>query len=228
MSHGGGPSSGDALAPSHRAGRQLQRTPCHMNHRCEDKSDAALVAEILLNRSSPSSDDAYRTLLERYWKVVVVILKSRLNFVRDAEDIAQEAFVRAWRSLDRLENPRLFLGWLLRIARNLAIDQLRRKRHETSLDTLEFTPDDGAAWNRTPPRAEERLEQEEEWAILERALRELPDRYRTVVTLRYLEGLSNQEMARSLGEPEGTIRNRLFRALRKLRELIERQRVSKP
>ena len=198
-----------------------------MDHPAGEKPDAALVTKILLAPNTPEGHAAYKTLLDRYWKVVVVLVRTRLSSERDAEDVAQEAFVRAWRSLDRLENPKLFLGWLLRIAHNLAIDHLRRQRGETSLDRL------GPAAEGVPWRSDEsegaaaRLELQEEWEIVERALRELPERYRTVVTLRYLKGLSNQEMARSLGEPEGTIRNRLFRALRKLRKLIECQRASK-
>ena len=60
----------------------------------------------------------------------------------------------------------------------------------------------------------------EELELVKKALGRLPERYCTVVSLRYLKGMSNQEMARSLGEPEGTIRNRLFRALRLLRDIL--------
>jgi len=189
----------------------------------EESSDAELVGEILA-AGRPAADDAYTALFKKYWKVVMLQLQTRLASSRDAEDLAEEAFIRAWKSLDQLENPNAFLGWLLRIARNLATDHLRRRRKETSLDSLGSDTVESAQWrNRGGNRVEDRVEQKEEAELVRIALQRLPERYRTVVSLRYLQGLSNQEMARSLGEPEGTIRNRLFRALGKLRKDLERQ-----
>jgi len=194
----------------------------------DERSDAELVSDILANRSREASDEAYRALLGRYWKVVVVLVRSRLPSARDAEDVAQEAFIRAWRSLDRLENPRLFLGWLLRIAQNRATDHLRRRRREISIETLaDGSLEAARRWGGDPPSAsEERVENEEEWQMAREALDRLSEPYRTAVVLRYLKGLSNQEMARSLGEPEGTIRNRLFRGLRKLRRAMRQKDLS--
>ena len=200
------------------------RYPGSMTNPAPDKSDAELVSEILVARAAQHSEEAYRTLVDRYWKVVVVLLKSRCASNRDVEDLAQEAFIRAWRSLERLENPKLFLGWLLRIAQNLATDHLRKRRSETSLDNMDPA---ATRWGGSSSEVENKIEQAEEWEIVQAALRKIPERYQIVVSLRYLNGMSNKEMARSLGEPEGTIRNRLFRALRKLRKIIETPRSAK-
>ena len=188
-------------------------------------TDAELVAQIRVSseRGCPSdpsnlAEDAFRVLLERYWKVVVVLAESRVQCRRDAEDIAQEAFLRAWRSIDGLEKPKHFLGWLLTIVRNLSSDRLRRRKPMSSLDAMESASD--TIGDLKAASVESRIERDEQWEIVTRALSDLPDRYRTVVILRYLRGLSSREMADSLGEPEGTIRNRLFRALAKLRDRL--------
>lgn len=192
-----------------------------------EKQDTELIAEILVAGRKQDVNDAYTTLLERYWKVVVALVRSRVSSPRDAEDLAQEAFVRAFRSLPNLKKPKLFLGWLLRIAQNLATDHLRRRRPPASLDRLEEEAvEGGAAWC-SGRGVQERLEQQEEMEMVLNALGELPERYRAIVTLRYLKGLSNREVAGLLGEPEGTIRNRLFRALAKLRNIFENQRPSR-
>jgi RNA polymerase sigma-70 factor (ECF subfamily) len=194
----------------------------------KDSTDAELIAQVLAAASPQAAGDAYRILLERHWKVVVILLRSRVGSARDAEDLAQESFLRAWRSLHKLENAELFLGWLLRIAQNLATDHLRRRRTLASIESLrESGYECSVAMASEGLSPQERLESEEQMQLVLDALGKLPERYRTVVTLRFLKNLSGQEMARVLGEPEGTLRNRLFRALGKLRKIIDQQKVSK-
>ena len=199
----------------------------HMACSEKENSDSELVAEILADRDRQAVERAYRTLVERYWKVVTILLKARLSSSGNVEDIAQEAFIRAWRALPKLENPKLFLGWLLRIAQNLATDYLRRRHKEFSLDSIEDGGKLGASWNANDPSdVHAKLEKKEELELVNDALQRLAEPYRTAIILRYMKSMSNKEMACSLGEPEGTIRNRVFRALGKLRKMIETQKVS--
>lgn len=200
-----------------------------MVHPDPETPDEELVALILEDSDAAASQRAYRILLDRYWKTVVILLRARVGTSCDVEDIAQEAFVRAWRALPRLENPKLFLGWLLRIARNLATDHLRRHPREASLEALQATDAVEAAWRSSPPQdPQESLEHQEEVERVMRALHALAEPYQTVIALRYLSDMSNRELADRLGEPEGTIRNRIFRALQKLRDLLQPTRVTKP
>lgn len=188
--------------------------------------DARWVSEILSQGDLPgenfSREEGYRKLMTKYWKLVSVLATSRVGDAREAEDIAQEAFLRAFRSLHRLSQPVAFLGWLLQIARNLARDHIRRRRPSISLNTL------GEAAER-PPRPteaadfEQDLEVKEETELVRKAMAELPEKYREVVALRYLQSLDGKTMAKLLGEPEGTIRNRLFRALEKLRQALQKK-----
>ena len=83
------------------------------------ESDSALISAILLEGESENRQEAYKLLVERYWKVVVVTLKTRLPTGSDSDSLAQEVFLRAFRSLGKLTNPKAFAGWLLRITQNL-------------------------------------------------------------------------------------------------------------
>jgi RNA polymerase sigma-70 factor (ECF subfamily) len=185
--------------------------------------DERWIATILATRDPEAREECYRQLMRKYWKLVTVLATSRLGDPREAEDITQEAFLRAFRSLATLSEPVAFLGWLLRIARNLATDRLRSRRTMVSLDAL------GEASDRLSmlrPRGEstdhaQSLELEEDALIAMKALDGLPPKYREVLALRYLEGLDGKAMAGLLGEPEGTVRNRLFRALEKLRRSFQ-------
>lgn len=203
------------------------------------REDAEWIATILGPSARDEKEVCYARLLSKYWKTINVLVFGKIGDRREAEDLSQEAFVRAFRSLPKLRRPAAFLGWLLRIARNLVADHLRLRRREVSLDALpadslaaDGLPQRGApaaerrwadlAWGRRPEpaRVEDELERSEDLARVLAALRELPEPYREVIALKYLEGLDGKTMALLLGEPEGTVRNRLFRALEKLRERL--------
>jgi RNA polymerase sigma-70 factor (ECF subfamily) len=174
----------------------------------------------------------------KYWKLVVVLSANRVRDRRDAEDITQEAFFRAFRALDTLSEPVAFLGWLLRIAQNVATDHLRSRRSVVSLDAIGEAPRFSGTSNRgtSVPRHSwsdqdssfaQQIEAREDAEEALEALDTLPEKYKEVVTLRYLRGFDGKTMAKLLGEPEGTIRNRLFRGLEKLRSVLETKRAHK-
>ena len=190
--------------------------------------DARWIATILSGKSVATANDGYAKLLKKYWKLVMVLAYGRIGDRREAEDIAQEAFIRAFRSLDNLSHPVAFLGWLLQISRNLITDHLRSRRSHVSLDAL-GGEEPALPPGRGPPvpQFETDLETAEEMERVLDAMNDLPERYREVVALRYLQGLSGKEMADVLGEPEGTVRNRLFRAVEKLRERLGIGRLSR-
>ena len=185
--------------------------------------DARWVEAILARRSSEEEEEGYAALMRKYWKLVNVLALSRLGDPREAEDVAQETFFRAFRALESLAQPVAFLGWLLRILRNLVTDHLRARRPLVSLDSIAAKAGAGRV---DPvdhrPGFVERIETAEEVDLVLDAMKELPERYREMLALRYIHGLDGKTIAGVLGEPEGTVRNRLFRALEKLRETIKR------
>jgi RNA polymerase sigma-70 factor (ECF subfamily) len=191
--------------------------------------DAQWIATILQGRSALEREECYANLFRKYWKLVMVLVGAKVGDRREAEDITQEAFVRAFRSLDKLSHPVAFLGWLLQITRNLVTDHIRSRKAHVSLDLLGMAADPRVAERPgLAPDFQESLEVAEEIQEALGAMEELPERYREVVALRYLQGLSGKEMSELLGEPEGTVRNRLFRALEKLRENLQLRRAQRP
>ena len=135
----------------------------------------------------------------------------------DAEDVAQEALLRAYRRFDRLRDPLRFRGWLVRIVFRLALDRARSaKRRE--LREIEWAQ---PARRVTPPNAEELAASSEFQAHLDRALEALPEKLRLVLLLAAMEEHTLEEVAGMLGLPVGTVKSRLFVGRKKLAEKLQ-------
>ena len=180
-----------------------------------DRTDAELV-----ERARQGDSAAFGGLVRRYLGNITLLARQKMRDRAAAEDVAQEAFIRAFKSLDSLQDPEKFGAWLYNIAFRICIDHLRKssRRAAISYDTL---VENGAqpSVEQAPGAA---LEQAESEDALRDALSELPDAYRLVLTLRYMKRMSYQEIADHLAEPQGTIANRLHRATRMLRERMTR------
>lgn len=147
-----------------------------------------------------------------------------LAIVRDvqaSEDIAQDAFVNAWRNLASLRNSSSFLPWLRQITRNLSRDHLRRRRTERRYDgdmdgILAVVADPG-------PDHPERITRQHEEAVVAELIDELPEETREILLIYYREGQSSKQVAALLGMQDAAVRKRLSRARQSLhRELLER------
>ena len=135
----------------------------------------------------------------------------------DAADVAQDAFVRAYRSLGAFDTSRLFRPWLLRIVTNVALNSARSSgRRDAATERL--ARDAGTGKNQRPDAAVEAAEQSERvWS----AIAGLPDDDQRLIYLRYFLENSEAEAAESIGRPVGTVKSRLHRALKRLRRVIE-------
>ncbi len=133
----------------------------------------------------------------------------------DAEDAAQDGFVKAWRALGRFREGAPFRPWLLRIVANEASNRRRSagRRAGLALRAATQEPSGDAA-----PSPEAALLSSEQRSTLLAAVEELPEEQRSVVALRYFLGLSEAEVAETLGIPQGTVKSRTARALERLRE----------
>ena len=155
----------------------------------------------------------FRMLVQRYQKPVLAYLASRLGDPLEAEEAAQESFVRAFLSLKSLRKPESFYAWLLGIAGRVAKEQFRSAaRHERDREAAE-------AMLALADKEDHEYE-------LEEVVAALPETYRQVIVLRYYEGLSCQEVAARLAMPLGSVTKTLSRAYALLREeLAARERA---
>jgi RNA polymerase sigma-70 factor (ECF subfamily) len=183
-----------------------------------DSSDTSLV------RSAQSGEIwAFDRLVLKYRSQIVKLAKRHRLNPADAEDVAQEAFIRAYRGLPHFRCESTFYTWLFRIASNCARNLLKVRARDRSNGTIDFPYDDNAAH---PPSPLQELETPEELMLTDEicgtvssTLENLSDEQRTVITLREIDGLSYQEIAVAMSIPIGTVRSRVFRA----RDLIDRQ-----
>jgi len=190
-------------------------------------SDARVAEQLLVLRAQTGSPEAYHGLFERYNGRLVYYVRRMLTDAVDAEDVVQEVWVSVIRNLAKLEEPAAFRTWLYRIARNRAISRLRRARHEVLLDEDDDAAEHGAEDVERWTGAE--AEDSSEWSrtdveALHAALGDLSPSHRDVLTLRFIEGLSYEEIATVVECGVGTVRSRIHYAKRSLRDIMnERQ-----
>jgi RNA polymerase sigma-70 factor (ECF subfamily) len=144
------------------------------------------------------------------------VARGVLRNTADAEDVAQEALLRAYRRFDRLRDRKRFRAWLVRIVFRLALDRLRSGKRRQQRDTLWSQPE------RQPPvaTAEELAASSEFQEHLEKALAELPGKLRLVLLLAAMEDHTIEEIAALVGIPVGTVKSRMFLARKQLAEKL--------
>ncbi len=182
----------------------------------ETKTDAELVAQAL-----SGSTDAYHDLVRRFEKPILSLI---VRMVRDpalAEDLAQEAFVKAFRNLRKYDPQRKLASWLFKIAHNTTLDHLRRHRVETV--PLEATTSQGETteqWEVLAAPVEEEpdqlAERSETARAVERAMERLKPQYRAILQLRFQEELAYDEIAEVMGLAMGTVKIQIHRARKRL------------
>lgn len=166
---------------------------------------------------------AFEELVERHKRLVVGTVARMLGNNSEIEDIAQQVFVRVWKSAKRYVPTAKFTTWLLKITRNLVFNELRRRSRHAQLP-LQIESEE----NERPIRDEQAtapdaslLEQELQ-QIIEAAIAQLPEAQRLAVVLRRYEGLSYEEIAEVLGQSVPAVKSLLFRARTELRTRLNR------
>ncbi|HEX8432106.1 MAG TPA: sigma-70 family RNA polymerase sigma factor [Longimicrobium sp.] len=191
----------------------------------------ALTDHELVASAQKGSEKAYRELLGRYQRPVFSLVYRMLRDREQAEDLAQETFVRVFNNIERYDPKYKFSSWIFKIATNLTIDHIRKKELATvSIDGSRYavTPDEIAASTITvegrDPNPEQLLEAKELGSEIEEAIGELRPEYRTAIVLRHVEGREYQEIADIMGLPLGTVKTFIHRARNSLRERLEHLR----
>jgi RNA polymerase sigma-70 factor (ECF subfamily) len=185
------------------------------------------VPELELVRQAQAGDSgAFDQLVSRFRTRIFGMIYNMVHNEQDAWDLAQDSFVKAWKSLPRFRGQSSFYTWIYRIVMNVTIDWLRKKQVRGSGaefdDAIELKEIDPAS--RTVPHADalphERMEQQEIRGRINAAIAELSPEHRAVILMKEIEGMQYHEMAESLGCSIGTVMSRLFYARKKLQNLL--------
>ncbi|CAN5685147.1 RNA polymerase sigma factor SigW [soil metagenome] len=184
---------------------------------------AATDSELVV-RARSGSETAYRELLARYQRPVFSLVYRMVRNREQAEDLAQETFVKVFQNITRYDPKYKFSSWIFKIANNLAIDTLRRKgpatisldgaAHAETADQVEATRIDVASADADPAEA---LEARQLGGAIEQAVGKLRPEYRTAILLRHVEGRPYEEIAEIMDVPLGTVKTYIHRARSELR-----------
>ena len=170
--------------------------------------------------------DAFANLVEQYQKPVYSVCYRMLGTPTAAEDAAQEAFIRAYQALDRYDPTRSFATWLLSIASNYSIDQLRKKKV-----TILSIDNEKHAWLAPPdpgPNPEKAALEKEKQALVQTILGELSDIDRAAVVLQFWHDYSYEEIAETLDISSSAVKSRLFRARKMMAEKWQEMQMAQP
>jgi RNA polymerase sigma-70 factor, ECF subfamily len=170
----------------------------------------------LVARLKDGDEAACRELIQRYEGPVAATVTGILGRGPDVDDIGQETFIQFFRSLPRFRGDSTIRTYLTRIAINLSLNELRRRRKYDRFQTIE--PADGQADVLTAP---DRPGAEDARLAVRQGLERLEPKYKAVIVLRLIEGFSTQETAKILGLPQGTVLSRLARGQDKLKAALE-------
>ena len=185
---------------------------------------SAATDEELARRGRPRPRDGFAVLVDRYQRPLYNFALRFVGNADDADDAAQETLIQVYQALPASRLDFAFRPWLYRVARNKCIDLLRRKR-SLPFSALGNDTDDGPGVEESIPDADPLPQELAERADLQRVLHEvigeLPLKYRTVVTLRYVADLTFGEIGESLGLPENTVKTQFQRAKAMLRERLQ-------
>lgn len=179
----------------------------------------------LVRRAQNGDLDAFEALLRAHEKSVYNLALRMTGSPEDAEDMAQEAFLKLWRALPDFRWECKFSVWLYRIVSNVCLDLLRRQSRRPSV-SLSVEDEDGEVSELEIPderlSPEHLLEQKLTREAVQRGLALLPDEQRQILLLRELQGLSYEEIGAALSLEPGTVKSRLFRARKRLADWLLR------
>jgi RNA polymerase sigma factor (sigma-70 family) len=176
---------------------------------------------ILIDDAIAGKQEAYKRLMDKYRQLIYNLIFRMIRNKEDVQDLTQEAFIKAFNSLEKFDRQFSFSTWLFKIATNNCIDYLRKKKLNTfSIDKDMGSEDDDYQFEipdseRTPDK---NLMDVERKKILEEAIESLPNKYKSVILLRHRDEKDYEEIAKKLKLPLGTVKAHIFRG----RELLNK------
>ncbi len=176
----------------------------------------------LLRRAQQCDDMAFAELVRRHQTAVFNVAYRLFGRRQDAEDAAQEAFLRAYQALDRFDLSRPFAPWIKRITANLCLNWLEaeRVRPQFTTDMID-QPANPNDWHDIAPTPEQTLVRQEQANRLRSAILQLPPTYRAVIEYRHFQEMSYDEIAAAMSRPVSSVKSDLFRARKLLAEYMQ-------
>ncbi len=177
--------------------------------------------KLLIKQAASGDQDAFAQLVEAYQKSVYNLCLRMVSNPTDAEDLAQEAFVKAWRGLQSYKFESAFSTWLYRLTGNVCIDFLRQQKRR-SVISLTASEEDAPELDIPDPEPlpeEQVLHREKQQAVAD-AMAKLQDSERLILTLRVVEELSYEQIAEAMDIKIGTVKSRIARARERLRKIL--------
>ena len=187
----------------------------------ENKNTSKLEDYELIGKAIRGDQPSYDRLMKKYYKLVHNLIYRMIYNKEDVEDLTQEAFIKAFNSLEKFDHQFAFSTWLYKIASNNCIDYLRKKKlHTISIDK-EFDSEDEDLRFEIPDndyKPDRNILETERKKIIEDAIASLPEKYKTVILLRHQDEMEYDEIAKKLNIPLGTVKAHIFRG----RELLNK------
>jgi len=182
----------------------------------------------LVKRVKTGDQRAFKLLVERYQRKIYAVALGMVKDKEEARDISQEAFVKVYKYLDHFKGDSSFYTWLYRITVNISIDALRKKQalrgeqveldEAVKMDTAEANI--GALGSRLGTNPQKSALRKELAEKIQQALETVPEKHRAILLLREVEGMSYEDLSRTLQIPKGTVMSRLFHARTKVQKIL--------
>lgn len=181
-----------------------------------DNPNLTAADEKLVEATLQGDISSFGIIVERYWDMVIAFALSRIDNATDAEDIAQESFLKAYSQLHRLRNPSRFAGWLSKITVQQCVNHIRKNAHRRIASSYTTYDVDASAqavsFNSNPVLTDEQI------CFVRQTVSRLPEKFHKVIIMRFVTGLSAVQIAKQLGKRHGTVRVWLHRAYQILRK----------
>lgn len=183
----------------------------------------------LIEKSKKGDADAFSELILAYEKKIISFTYRMLGNTEDAEDAAQEVFVKAYRAISGFDGKASFKTWLYKIASNVAMDELRKRKRRNSDKTVSLYTESEDGEYELPLSSEkdepfEEARKNELQKILQNAIGELKEEYRLVVVMRDVQNISYEDIAKTTGLSLGTVKSRISRGRLSLKKILEKNR----
>lgn len=184
---------------------------------------------LLIQKAQKGDTNAFGTLVASYEKFIFNVACKMFSNSEDASDIAQEALIKAYKNIDKFDFNSSFSTWLYRITVNACIDEMRKRKGRESISIDAEDEESGLAVQieDTSLGAEERVIQNETVSEVRAAIDKLSEEHKTVIILRDLQDMTYEQVAQTLDLSIGTVKSRLARARKSLKDIILKDREQK-